>query len=373
MALTIVSIQFVSFHRAPSHAHTHAATENWLWNFMHTTNRALDWLPPGFATQSIIATGHPLLRVAEFAALLIWTALFLAGLAYRLQKQFLGEYLSEGAPRAVAVAAPRTHPRPLVTAAPERPATSNLQPATSLLSPSVAACLRKELLYLRSNSNQIIAMITPLIFVYILSRGMLARHPSYLLSGAIGYAIIGLLAALYNIFGADGSGVQLYLLAPVRLRDVVLAKNIAGMTLLLVEVVLAWCLVQWIATEPISLAAEIATAFWVIFLLFTNLTLGTLRSIQSPRKVALAQTRSLRTPPASRTSGLLILAIIAVSMLLQVPVTLLCHHFHNPWLAVVIFAPLAAVAVGAYALLLSNADHLILTHRDSFAQELVSS
>jgi ABC-2 type transport system permease protein len=336
---------------------------------MHTTNSALNWLPPGFATQSIIAAGHPLLRAAEFAALLFWTALFFAGLAYRLEKQFLGEYLSEGAPRVVAAARAPRHLEARKAETIKRTTDSD----RTFLSPSVAACLRKEFVYLRGNSNQIIAMITPLIFVFILSRGMLARHPSYLLSGAIGYAIIGLLAALYNIFGADGSGVQLYLLAPVRLRDVVLAKNIAGLTLLLVEVVLAWCLVQWIATEPISLAAEIATAFWVIFLLFTNLTLGTLRSIQSPRKVALAQTRSLRTPPASRTSGLLILAIIAMSMLLQVPVTLLCRHYHNPWLAVVVFAPLAAVAVGAYALLLSNADHLILTHRDSFAQELVSS
>ena len=373
MAMLIVSVQFVNIHRAPAHVHGQPSAPNgsWLWNFMHTSNAALNWLPPGFATQSIIGAGHPLLRLAEFAALLAWTAAFFAALAYRLEKQFLGEYLSEGAPRVTAApTTPRPQPQPIAL---PQTATANREPATSFLSPTVAACLRKEWIYLRGNSNQIIAMITPLIFVYILSRGILARHPSYLLSGAIGYAVVGLLAALYNSFGADGAGVQMYLLAPVRLRDVVLAKNIAGMTLLLVEAVLAWCLVQYIATSPIPLPAEIATAFWVVFLLFTNLTLGTLRSIQSPRKVALAQTRSLRTPPASRTSGLLILAIIAFSMLLQIPVTYLCHHFHNPWLAVVIFAPLAAVAVAAYAVLLSNADHLILTHRDSFAQELVSS
>jgi hypothetical protein len=58
-------------------------------------------------------------------------------------------------------------------------------------------------------------------------------------------------------------------------------------------------------------------------------------------------------------------------ILLQVPVTLLCRHFHNPWLAAAIFAPLAAVAVAAYALLLHSVDRLILTNRDTFAQELV--
>jgi hypothetical protein len=78
----------------------------------------------------------------------------------------------------------------------------------------------------------------------------------------------------------------------------------------------------------------------------------------------------MRTPPASKTSGLLVLAILFGSILLQIPVTLLCSHFHNPWLAVWIFAPLAAAAVGAYALLLNNADRLILTYRDVFAAEL---
>ena len=60
-------------------------------------------------------------------------------------------------------------------------------------------------------------------------------------------------------------------------------------------------------------------------------------------------------------------------MLLQIPVTILCRHFHNPWLAIGFFAPLAAFAVGAYALLLKNADRLILDHRDLFAQELSAS
>ncbi len=368
MALFFVSIQFVNFHHTTTRGrgHGHVQSGSWLLNFVQGTNHALAWFPPGFATQTIISA-HPIARLAQFAALLLWTAVFFAAFAYRLHKQFLGEFLSEGAARTTAPVAAARRTRPLPQA---QPATDNLQPATSLLSPTIAACLRKEWLYLRSNSNQIIAMITPLIFVFIFSRGILARHPDYLLPGAIGYAVMGLLAQLYNVFGADGAGVQLYLLAPARLRDVVLAKNITSMSMLLVEVALAWTVVLAVASAPIPPVAQLSAAFWILFILFVNLTIGTLRSIQSPRKIALAQARRMRPAPASKTSGLIVLAILFGCILLQIPVVMLCRSFHNPWLAVWIFAPLAACAIAAYAWLLQNAERLILTYRDQFAQEL---
>ena len=308
----------------------------------------------------------------QFTALLLWTAAFFAAFALRLHKQFLGEYLAEGAPR---TAAPAGAPSKLrlggLAAAPvlnQQRTTDNYQ----LLSPTITACLRKEWVYLRGNSGQIVAMLMPLLFIFIFAKRGLAHYPQYLLPGAIGYTMLGLLAALYNVFGADGAGVQLYLLAPVRLRDVILAKNLASLALLTIEAALAWCAVSLLATAPIPLANQISTLFWVVFMLFANLAFGTLRSIQAPRKIAIAQARRMRSPSADKTTGLLVLAILFGSFLLQIPVTLLCRHFHNPWLGAVIFAPLAAVAVAAYILLLANADRLILTHRDTFAQDLCS-
>ncbi len=365
MAFFFVGIQVLNFHHTMGQGHR--GSGGWILTFVEGTNPALTWFPPGFATQSIILTAHPLERLIQFAALLLWTAVFFAAFAIRLHKQFLGEFLAEGAPRS---ATTRRIPPQQLAPPQSQPATYNLQPATAFLSPTIAACLRKEWVYLRGNGNQLVAMLMPLVFVFILSRGILARHPEYLLPGSVGYAVMGLLAALYNIFGADGAGVQFYLLAPVRLRDVILAKNIASMALLLAEVALAWCVVFILASAPIPLSAQLSAAFWIIFILFTNLTVGTLRSIQSPRKITLGQVRKMRTTPASKTSGLIVLAILLGSILLQFPVTLLCKHFHNPWLAVLIFAPLAAAAIAAYGMLLNNADRLILTYRDVFAQEL---
>jgi ABC-2 type transport system permease protein len=372
MALFFVSFQLLNFHRPlkfrhPT-GHPSARANSWL-NFLSGTHPFLNWLPPGFATNSIFPLEHPLARLAQFAALLAWTGLFLAAFAFRLHKQFLGEYLSEGAPRS-APKAPRSHP-PASTPAPA--AVFNQQLTTSnqqLLSPTIAACLRKEWVYLRGNTNQLIQMFTPLVFVFIFARGILARHPAYLLSGAVGYALLGLLGTLYNVFGADAAGVQLYLLAPVRLRDVIVAKNIASLALLLVETALAWTIVMLLATAPITLSSQFSAAFWIVFVVFANLTLGTMRSIQAPRKILPGQARQLRSTSTSRTSALIVLATLFGCILLQVPVALLSGYFHNPWLAVWIFAPLAAAAVAVYALMLANADRLILTHRDLFAADL---
>jgi ABC-2 type transport system permease protein len=365
MALFFVSFQFINY--GGSRHHAGPATGNWVLNFMHGANHFLQWLPPGFASNAIGLNGHPLARLAQTAALLAWTALFFATFAARLHKQFLGEYLSEGAPRA---ATPPTHPQPLAhasaTVIPQQLTTNNQQ----LLSPAIAACLRKEWLYLSSSGAQLVGLLMPLIFVLVLSHGLLARHPSYLLPGAIGYALMGPMAALYNLFGADSTGVQLYLLAPVRLRDVIVAKNIASLAVLLLEAALAWILVALVADTPIPLPAQISTAFWVVFMVFSNLALGTLRSIQAPRKISLAQARRIRQAAVNKTTALLVLAVLFGCILLQFPVTLLCRHFHNLWLSTAIFAPLAAAAVAAYALLLNNADRLILAHRDQFAEEL---
>lgn len=376
MAFFIVGFQYFNYRGMGSH-HASPSTNGWLIVFLNGTHHFLSWLPPAFAANSIVLTAHPFARLGQLAALLLWTAAFLTAFALRLHKQFLGEYLAEGAPR---TSAPAGAPSRLGLGGHAAPAavvnrqlaTSNRQLATSFLSPALAACLRKEWVYLRGNGNQVVGMVTPLIFVILFAKGMMARHPSYLLAGSIGYATLGLLAALYNVFGADGAGVQLYLLAPVRLRDVILAKNIASLALLGTEIALAWVVVMALAATPIPLANQVSTFFWAVFLLFANLTLGTLRSIQSPSKVAIAQARRVRSPSASKTSGLLVLSILLGSILLQVPVTMLCSHFHNLWLGAVIFAPLAAAAVSAYALLLANADRLILSHRDLFAQDLCS-
>jgi ABC-2 type transport system permease protein len=293
--------------------------------------------------------------------------LFAAVFAIRLHKQFLGEYLSEGAARSVHVqSAPR------VKVAAPQPALSAPAATGVMFSPTLAACLRKEWLILRGNGTQLIGLLTPLLFVVIfgMNRSFPAITSKYFLPSAIAYVLFAALSSLYNIFGADGRGVQFYLLAPVRMLDVVLAKNLMSLAVIVVQVGLAWIIICVLARAPVPVSIQISTALWIVFVVAMNLAIGTLRSIQAPRHFVPGQTRQLRASPTNRTSALLVLAVVFGCMLLQIPVAIASGYFKLPWLAVWVFGPLAVAAVFAYALVLRNAERLILSNRDVFAEEL---
>jgi ABC-2 type transport system permease protein len=336
-------------------------------NVVRGSGTGLRWLPPGFAAHAIIERDHPFVATANFAALAASVVLFAGVFAIRLHRQFLGEYLSESPAGRAKQSTSQRRPSPAQRAS---IATAPAQTARSAFAPIVAACLHKEWLTLRGNGAQMIAMLTPLFFVVILNRTMFAGSSTYFLPGAIAYVLFGVLAGLYNVFGADGRGVQIYLLAPVRLRDVIVAKNLMSLTLIVAEAGLAWLLVSLLSRAPIPLAPQISTGLWTVFVIAANLALGTMRSIQAPRRFVPGQARGRQTTPTNRTSGLLILLVLFGSMALPFPVALLSRYFGNPWLGAWIFGPLAAAAVAAYALLLRNAEQFIMTHRDVFAEEL---
>ncbi len=226
MALLIVGFQMFEF--PARFLHVYGMRNSWLLRFLSGSGPYLHWMPPGFAANAILLSAHPFGALAQFACLLASTALFAGVFAMRLHKQFLGEYLSEGGVRRAP--ARSVSPREDLAATARGYGRAATKPRAPVFSPVIAACLRKEWLTFRGNSTQLIGLITPLIFIVILNRGIFAQHPAYFLPGAIAYVLLGVLAGLYNIFGADGLGVQIYLLAPVRMRDVIVAKNLA-----------AWC------------------------------------------------------------------------------------------------------------------------------------
>jgi ABC-2 type transport system permease protein len=370
MALVAVGIQFLNFQRNPAHAY--GARASLLMSLLHNSGSSLNWLPPGFAAHVILPGAPPLRTAAEFAGLIACTVLFAAGYGIRLHKQFLGEYLSEGTgQRKMRINRGRAQ-------WPAQPAGSFAlpmppQPDRPVFPPIVAACLRKEWLILRSSGVQLINLLTPLIFVVILNRAVFFRHSDYFLPGAIAYVLFGVLASLYNIFGADGFGVQVYLLAPVRMRDVIVAKNLMSLSMIAGEAGLAWVLVSYLSRALIPISTQISTGLWTVFVIGANLTLGTVRSIQAPLRFIPGQARQQRGTPTNRTSGLLILLVLFGSVALQVPVIIASRYFNEPWLGVMIFGPLAAAAMSAYALLLLNAEKLVLARRDVFAEELCKS
>lgn len=362
-------IQFLNYQSATSQSRQ--SHSGWLIEFFSKSAPVWHWLPPGLAVDSILWRGSWAATLARFTGLLAYAALFLALLALRLHKQFLGEYLSADSglqkKNRDRPLRPKRHRFAFQSVAPAR-----VDSAANPHSPRVlAACLRREWLNLRGGGTQFLAMLTPVLFVFILGGRLFGAHRAYFLPAAISYVTFGLLAGFYNIFGADGPGVQIYLLAPVRLTDVILAKNIVQTALLLIQIAIVWLVVFAVAGPTIPLSSQMSAAVWIVFVIATNLALGTLRSIQAPRKFVPGQTpRVNRAASANRGTALLVLGLYFASLLLYVPVTYVSNRNGQPWLAALILAPLACGAICAYVLLLRNAERIVLRYRDTLGQEL---
>ena len=227
--------------------------------------------------------------------------------------------------------------------------------APALLTPTIAACLRKEWVYLRGNSNQLIQMITPLVFVFIFAKGiLLAILPT------CSPERLATRCSACSARSTTSSARTPRVYNSICSRRLACATSSSPRT----SRVLRCCwwkpcsrgkIVMVLATVPIALSSQFSAAFWIIFIIFTNLTFGTLRSIQAPRKFVPGQARQMRTTGArARPAISLVFPILLGSLLLQAPVTLLSSYLNYAWLSVWIFAPLAIAAVGAYALLLKT-------------------
>ncbi len=367
MASSFVVVQLAV--PSQSSMQVHHTMMPWYMRLAHNSTASLGWLPPGLAAHAILSGAHVPAGLLRLAGLLTYTALFLAIFAVRLHKQFLGELLVDSPLAASKTRARRAERIGKATAA--RTANATSKPDHSLISPVIAACLRKEFLTLKANTGVLVGLLTPLVFVFILERGPAARHTEYFLPTALGYVLLGVVGSFYNVFGADGSGVQLYFMAPVRMSSVIAAKNMAQLTLVFAEVAAAWCLVLLLAKNPIPLPVQVAAGLWLIFFVATNLAFGTLRSIQAPRRYIPGQSRQLKqTTPTNRTSGLLVLAVLIGGLIVQAPVTFAARYFHLPWLGAAVFSVLAAAAIGLYILLLRFSESLTLKYRDRLTEEL---
>ncbi len=361
-----LGFQFAVYSRPAGHGH--APSVSVFTRIFHPLYPVTQYLPPSLTASSILAQAarSHTSAFACFAGLLAFALSFLAIFALRLKKEFRGENLSDAAARA---------PRPTIRQAarvpelrPEAPLTSNASSGlTRSMHPAVFACLAKEFLYLRRSGPQLYALFTPLVFVFIIARRHNAFGGNMLFPYAVTYTLLNLFAGLYNILGADGPGFNLYLLAPVRFRDVLLAKNLVSSAVIAVEVLLTGIAVTIINGFPPSTAIFIGTLSWAAFALLTNLSIGNLRSLFSPMRFEIGKTRR---PPASKGSGFIVLGVLLGSIALGSPIIYLCYHFNNPWLATPIFLLLTAGALAGYITVLRRTDSIAFNRRDLLTEAL---
>ena len=300
------------------------------------------WFPPSLAGRALAAVIRlqPAGFLLSFVLLSFYLILLSAFLWRRFAAQFRGEELSETAAPARAAGRPAM----VTDDGPDR---------LSLLSPQVAAIVRKEFRYLTRNGFAYLTLLMPPVLILIFSMNFAGRHPTVggrglspdlFFPGMMAYLILILMAPAYNSFAYEGRGIQTYFTAPLRFRDVLLGKNLMLVSVLSVEIVISLAMLAWRVGLP-SLHMLVATCAAIIFTVVGQLTIANWSSISFPRKLEFGQMRG------QRQSGMAVLVAFGAQILMGGISALILFTGNwtgNPWLPAEAFVFLAAAAVAGY-------------------------
>jgi ABC-2 type transport system permease protein len=327
-------------------------------------------LPPGLAGAALAQATHAHFALAfgAFALLCAYAVACLWILDVRLRAQFHGEQLSE----TVAPAAARGT-KTSVRAGWDLPG----------LSHQVSAVFEKELRYL-ARSPVLFTMIMPIVILFIFSLGNTAMkagraaHPSahyhpapalgqYAFPIGVAYALMTLTNLCYNCLGADGGGVQMYYVAPIRFRDVLLGKNLAHAAIIAVETAAIWVAVRFMfGVTPLGLL--LATFSALLFAAIVNFAVGDCVSLLAPKKMDWSMFGRQRAAGTAALTGI----VVQMAVIGLISVTfLLAHYYGRWWLAVILNLVFAGAALAGYALTLGRIDALARNRREAIISELL--
>ena len=390
-----LGIQWANFTFNPAYNHNHKthayAVSQQKFGFVGPLiARAQPWLrplPPELASTSLVKAKDA--SVAGFAgytvAASLWAGLFLLVFALRMRTEFRGENLSDAAnavgrtTRAKATARANTGVSPLRAARFGRDDGRGGVTSTAGSEFAVAggarvwsvieAVIGKEILYVRRNTGILYGLVMP-IFLVLIFAGKFATRSStgsmWVFPAAVAYTLLAICPLSYNSLGMETTGAQLYFMAPVRMRDILLAKNLLGSLMAGVEILLIFVIVSYMAGVP-SLKTAVAAVLWAVGTLAVNMIFGNQRSITSPKKMDLQ--KAMRRQ-ASQVSGLIAMAVLMVSSGVAAGIFFLCFWLHALWALVPIFAVFAVVGVGLYWRSLKSIDRFALDHREDLLLEL---
>lgn len=300
----------------------------------------LECFPGSLAGKSLkaAATGDSVAFWMTTAGMTGYALFFGALLWVRFAAQYRGEELSETQ-------------RP-ATAANNRSMQLSTTDSLGLLSPQLAAVIRKELRYLlRNGFAALLLFLPPILVLGLISQGTLFRFAgakgisaALAFPGLVAYIILILMAPAYNSFAYENTGVQTYFTAPLSFREVFLGKNFVQVLLIATELTLciaAFCYRMGTPPAPVFTATLAAIVFTVV----GQLSIANWSSLSFPRKLAFGQLHG------QRQSGMAVLVAFGSQILLFGISSLVFsvgHWTGDPWLPAKAFAILAAAAVGGY-------------------------
>ena len=319
-------------------------------------------LPPGLAAAAIsrAVQGSFAPALAAFALECVYALAVLWLLSVRLREQYHGENLGEAVAR---------------NTAPKEKSAIRFGWNVSGISGPVAAILEKEFHYLSRSGPMLFTFVMPVVILLIFRLGpqtsgkqgnFLAHASDLAFPIGAAYALLILTNLLYNCFGADAVGMQLFFVSPVSFREILLGKNLAHALVLACEIVAVWIAVCFMFHPPTA-DVTFATVAGVAFALLLNLTAGNLLSIYTPKKIDYG---ALGKQRASTTTVFASLGIQAAVFGLAAVTLLVARAFGRVWIAAVVFLILAGLTSIGYVLVLNRADRIALDRRDAILAEL---
>jgi ABC-2 type transport system permease protein len=332
--------------------------------YYHHAEPVLAMLPPGLTANSMGAahSGQMGTAAAEILGVLVFTAVFFAVFAMRLYKEFRGENLSDVA-NAVAKAPEK---RVAAVGAVALPVAAS--GGMSFHTPdTVSAVFGKEFLTLRRNTGIFYALVAPLVMIVLFANLKAGHVPEYILfPSAVAYALMGVAPLCYNSMGFEAAGIQFYFLAPVKMRDVFIAKNLLNVGLAAAEIVAVFIAITYVARMP-SLTTAVSVLLWATFTMLVTMAVGNHRSITAPKKIDVSK---MGRNQASPLSALISIGLLLLCAGLGAGVLMLSRAFDMAWLLPVTMLVLAAVGAGIYVWSLGTLDKTLAENRDTLSEVL---
>ena len=324
-------------------------------------------LPPGLAGKALAgaARGNAAEAAASSVLLAAYGACFGLLLRRRLRAQYRGENLGE----AQAPAATLAESRAFTTGRSGWPAV-----ADRVLPGPVAAVFEKELRYVFRNGATILNLVLPLIMVVFFAvawsnpnqrPAVFALATQFFFPLGVAYSFLILAPLAHNTFAFENRGMQLLLAAPVRFREILLGKNLAHSTMIVLEACAIWLVLALLVGPPGAMVAA-ATFSALAFAALVHFTAGNILSLYFPRRFEdkLSQ---------QRAAGVTVLIGLALQIAVLGPaagIFFLADWFGQLWVAVPVFLGLSVVALRIYVWILERCTRIAAERREVLTAEL---
>ncbi|HZD93600.1 MAG TPA: hypothetical protein VE133_05055, partial [Candidatus Sulfotelmatobacter sp.] len=317
---------------------------------LHAVTPLREFLPPGLAIKMFLLHGIPALLT--FGGLLLYSGLALLLLQRQLRAIYQGEIYSEGQ---------RTRRELKVRKGWRLP----------FIDEVTAGIVEKEMRYIRQSSRLVLQLVyPPIIFMLVAFNGagrklFFAKSPEALLAGMAGFLLLSLPNLSYNSFGMDKEGFARWLLSPLPLQKVLLAKNITHGAILTALYLLAEAALIVIAHPRLLPVATVTVAFITIMII--HFAAGNLVSVYWPKRIELTQMNSRM---ASNAAGLASLAVAIPVGVIGSMVIFASLRLQLPWLPLLVGLIIFAGSLKLYSYLLDRAAGYALEHIEEVAGNL---